>query len=90
MIGETPDNNIAVTSVSLTGLTVNTIYSFKYRVRNKHGWSGFSTITPLITATEPGPMVSPTFSYSNNYPLAVILDWAAPDNGGNPITSYSI
>jgi titin len=90
LIGETPDNNVAVTQVTLTGLTVNTVYSFQYRVRNKHGWSSFSAIAPLLTATVPGPMVTPTFSYSSSTPTSVILTWAAPDDGGNAITAYSI
>jgi hypothetical protein len=90
LIGETPDNNVAVTQVTLTGLTVNTAYSFRYRVRNKHGWSGFSAVTPLLTATVPGPMVTPTFSYSSSTPTAVIVTWPAPDDGGNPITAYTI
>jgi hypothetical protein len=42
LIGEIPDTNTALTSLSLSGLTANTVYTFRFRVKNKHGWSGFS------------------------------------------------
>jgi hypothetical protein len=37
VIGLNPDNLLTV--VSKGGLNTNVVYEFKYRVRNKHGWS---------------------------------------------------
>ena len=75
LIGEIPDNNVAITQVTLTGLTTNKVYSFRYRVRNKHGWSAFSTVSSFLTATVPLPMSAPTFSYSSETPTSAIVTW---------------
>jgi hypothetical protein len=74
----------------LTGLTTNTIYTFRYRVKNKHGWSLFSANKPILSATKPAVMTALSISYSTTVPTNILVSWAAVYNGGNPITSYKI
>lgn len=52
VIGEVPDSLLR--TISKGGLTTNIVYSFRYRVRNKYGWSsGFSPVVKLRAATIP-------------------------------------
>jgi hypothetical protein len=90
LVGEVPANNVAVTSMTLTGLDTNTVYTFRYRVQNKHGWGGYSATVGVLTATVPAAMAAPSFTIDSATPTSVTLEWAAPYNGGNSITSYSI
>jgi hypothetical protein len=53
LVGEIPANNLDVTEVTLNGLTTDRVYSFRYRAANKHGWSGFSEVLGVISATVP-------------------------------------
>ena len=50
----------------MSGLVANTIYTFRYRVANKHGWSAWSPMLKALTATAPGAMVAPTVSLAPN------------------------
>jgi hypothetical protein len=90
LVGEVPDNNIATRELTLSGLATDTVYSFRYRVRNKHGWSDFSDITGILTATAPAGMAAPSFSIENGSPKSVTLAWAAPFDGGDAIKRYKI
>jgi hypothetical protein len=90
LVGEVPANNVAVTSMTLTGLDTNTVYTFRYRVLNKHGWGGYSATVAVLTATVPAAMAAPSFTIDSATPTSVTLEWAAPYNGGNAIASYSI
>jgi hypothetical protein len=48
------------------GLSTNVQYQFRYRVRNKFGWSnGYSPLLTAITATKPNMVAQPTFSIVN-------------------------
>ena len=52
LIGEVPDSLLR--TISKGGLTTNIVYSFRYRVRNKYGWSsGFSPQINVRAATIP-------------------------------------
>lgn len=90
LIGEIPDDNTGTLQMTLPGLNGDTNYAFRYRVKNKHGWSDYSAISSFLTATVPSTMVSPTFSIEPSSPTSVTLSWAEPANGGNNITAYSI
>lgn len=88
LVGEIPANNLAVTEITLTGLNTDMIYSFRYRAANKHGWSEFSDVLGVVTATVPAGVAAPTFSVESTTPTSVTVQWSAPYNGGNSITSY--
>lgn len=90
LVGEVPDNNIDVLEVTLSGLSTDTIYSFRYRVKNKHGWSGFSDTLGVLTATVPAGMSAPSFSIPESSPTSAVITWTIPYNGGNSITAYTI
>jgi hypothetical protein len=85
-----PDTNTAQLALSLSGLVPNTVYTFRYRVKNKHGWSGFSSLLGILTATEPAAMSAPTVSYSSSSPTSIRVAWNAPYSGGSPITAYEV
>ena len=76
--------------MTLTGLYTNKVYSFRYKVKNKHGWSDYSAVSQFITANVPLAPSAPTITISQTNPTSVDVRWQAPDSGGNPITSYSI
>jgi hypothetical protein len=76
--------------MTLSGLATNTIYTFRYRVLNKHGWSSFSSHKQILTATVPAVMTNLVIEYSSAVPTNIEVTWAAPYNGGNPITSYQV
>jgi hypothetical protein len=88
LVGEIPANNLDVTEITLTGLNTNMIYSFRYRAANKHGWSGFSDTLGVVTATVPAGVAALTFTVESATPTSVTIQWSAPYNGGNSITSY--
>jgi hypothetical protein len=68
------------------GLVTNEVYKFRYRIKNKHGWSSFSPIANIRAATIPAKMSTPTFTVNNEVNLRII--WTEPDTGGNPISAY--
>jgi len=90
LVGEVPDTNTAQTALSLSGLVPNTVYAFRYRVKNKHGWSAFSPLLQVLTATVPAAMSPPTVSYSTSTPTSISVVWAAPYSGGSPVTAYAV
>lgn len=60
IIGENP-NNLLLT-ITKGGLNTNTLYKFKYRVRNKFGWSkDYSPYVEIRTATLPSKITTVTF-----------------------------
>ena len=73
LIGEIPANNLAVTEVTLAGLNTNMIYSFRYRAANKHGWSGFSPVLGIVTATIPAAVAALSFSVESGTPTSVTI-----------------
>ena len=55
---------------------------------NKHGWGPFSTGIAIIAASVPQQVSAPTFSIVSD--TNVRIAWLVPNNGGNPISAYSI
>jgi hypothetical protein len=90
LVGEIPDNNLDMTELTLSGLSANTAYAFRYRVKNKHGWSDYSDVSTFVTATMPGQVSAPTFQVMAVSPTDMTLSWDEPATGGNPITAYNI
>ena len=87
VIGFVPDSLIR--TISKGGLTTNVVYSFRYQIRNKYGWStGFSPIVQVRAATIPNQVPSMTFNIQDM--TKVRVGWVQPYNGGSPITSYNI
>ncbi len=80
------------TSVSVTGLTNGTAYTFDVRATNTAGTSTASTrstsVTPVATPTAPG---APTIGAPSAGNASATVRWTAPANtGGSAITGYTI
>lgn len=76
-------------TITKGGLTTDVVYKFKYRVRNKYGWSeGFSPELSARTATLPDQVTGLSFQIVDL--LNVRFSWDQPYNGGSPIISYTI
>ena len=81
--------NIATTSITVSGLTTNTNYYFALTATNSLGTSAQSSplgpITPALSV--PGAPSGLSAVPSNG---SVSLSWTAPNNGGSAITGYTI
>ena len=71
------------------GLTQGATYQFKVRARNVYGYGEFSNIVTILAAQIPAQSDAPvtTFVAAEDN---LVITWVAPDNGGSPITSYTI
>ena len=60
IVGENPNNPLL--TITKGGLNTNTLYKFKYRVRNKFGWSAdYSPYIEVRTATYPSKITTISF-----------------------------
>jgi hypothetical protein len=76
------------TSYTATSLTQGLTYQFKVEARNVYGFSlTYSSIVSILTAQVP---TQPTAPVTTWFPDDVVMTWTAPDNGGSPITGYSV
>jgi len=48
-----PSDSLALTFTVNSGITSGQAYSFWYRAKNVHGWSGYSPVATIYAATEP-------------------------------------
>lgn len=72
IVGENPFSLMLV--VSKTDLATNAVYLFRYRIKNKYGWSEeFSPILSARTATNPS--IVPSLSFSIIEMLSVRIGW---------------
>ena len=70
-----------------TSLIQGRTYQFKVMARNLYGFSALSSTIIVLTAQPPAKPISPTTVWS---PDNVIISWTSPDNGGSPITGYTV
>jgi hypothetical protein len=76
------------TSYTATGLTQGLTYQFKVKARNSYGFSlTYSSIVSILTAQPPAQPSAPVTTWS---PDDVVVTWTAPDDGGSPITGYTV
>ena len=80
-------SGVSGTDYTATGLTQGLEYTFKVRARNDYGYGEFSNSVSVLAAQTPATPIPPQTQFANDQ---VTLTWTAPDNGGSPITSYTI
>lgn len=73
-----------------TGTVSGSTYSFKLRAQNVHGWSDWSTVTSLLSATVPDKMAMVTVTDGILSTTTIKITFVEPSNLGSPITSYLI
>jgi hypothetical protein len=71
----------------MTPVTAGSTYNFKVESRSLFGYSTYSEVYPILSATIPDQPQIPTTSVSINN---LIVAWSAPYNQGSPILGYHI
>ncbi|MDQ1683759.1 MAG: hypothetical protein QOC82_496 [Frankiaceae bacterium] len=78
-----------VTSATVTALANGTAYTFTVTATNAAGTS--ATSTPSSSVTPLGPPGAPTAVTASARNQSAVVSWAAPiNNGGQPITGYTV
>jgi hypothetical protein len=86
LTGETSDSMARLVTVG--SLTEGQTYTFRYRVRNIHGWSPDpSPEVEIMAAEKPSAPVTPTTELQGT---SAAITWVAPSENGSPILSYLI
>jgi predicted phage tail protein len=77
-----------VTSITLTGLTNGTAYTFKVSATNAAGTGPQSAASNAVTPA--GPPAAPTNVAATAHASSAAVSWTAPADGGSPLTSYTV
>jgi hypothetical protein len=81
---------VQTTTYTATGLTQGLTYRFKVQARNIYGFSLGTTNEVIILAAQiPDVPSAPVTSFIANSDT-VQVNWVAPNDGGSPITSYTV
>ena len=83
-------NNVTNTFYTyLTNITSVATHSFRVTARNVIGYSQYSPVLEIISATTPSAPEAPTTSnFDDDY---ILIRWKEPaDDGGSPIIGYKI
>ena len=78
------------TSANITGLTNGTAYTFTVSAANGVGTGPASAASSQITPTAPTTPAAPANVTATAGNQSATVSWAAPANGGSPITGYTI
>lgn len=87
----TTTQNSSSTSITFTGLTIGTTYTYAVAAYNSAGVSSYSSYSSSVVAcTVPQAPIIGTASMTSGDKTATVT-WTAPsDNGGSSITGYSV
>ncbi len=83
-----PVNDGAATQTTITGLQNGGSYRFRFRARNKAGWSDFGPLSPV--ATPAGVPFAVTDLSAADNDQASTLTFTAPGDNGSAITGYKV
>lgn len=78
------------TSTTVTGLAGGTTYTFTVKALDGNGASAASAQSNAVTPTAATAPGTPTGVTAQGDSTAAIVRWTAPDNGGDPISSYDV
>ena len=76
------------TSVTVTGLTNGTAYTFKVAATNAVGTGPQSAASNAVTPA--GPPAAPTNVVATAHASSAAVSWTAPSDGGSPLTMYTV
>ena len=82
--------NPPAASTTVTGLTNGTAYTFTVAATNAIGTGTASAPSAAVTPAPPTVPGAPTAVAAGAGNAAATVSWAAPSNGGSPITSYTV
>ena len=88
--GTNDDDASTTTSINITDLTLNTQYTFRVAAVSSIGQGAYSanvTATTNALTVPDAPTISPNPTVTLD---SVSISWNKPDNGGSPITGYSV
>lgn len=88
LIGSTV-NSLATQITIQQGIVKGKSYRFRYRALNKYGWGEYSEIATVIAGQAPSKPAAPQFDSATNTEINLVLNLLV-DNGGLPITSYTL
>ena len=71
----------------VTDLTPGQEYRFKVDARNSAGYGAFSNIAVISAAAVPAQPLAPETQQDLTN---IRLTWQTPDDGGSPITGYTV
>jgi len=72
---------------TITGLTNGIVYDVQVRAINSNGNGPYSATTNGTPRTIPAAPAAPTITAGDT---TMTVSWVAPDNGGSPITGYTV
>ena len=92
VIGGADDPNALVTVLTLDSAYIQkgVTYSFRYRVLNEKGWSGFSPETQVEAADSPSQPDAPTLVSASSTTFELEFNLGTIDNNGSQILSYRL
>ena len=79
----------ALTYTRTTGVSAGSIYNFKVRAKNIHGWGPFSPVGTIKAASSPAQMSAVTTSIDTSTG-GVKISWTAPFDNNDAIIGYKI
>jgi hypothetical protein len=86
VVGEASENLQRV--ITVTPVVAGWAYTFRYRVKNIHGWSpGYSPEATVVAANKP---TAPATVTTQLIGTSVRIDWAPPAANGAPIQYFTI
>lgn len=86
-MGESSDST-ALTLTKSDSVSSGNTYVFRYRVKNVHGWSGYSPTVSVVAAEIPATPSAATTAIAGVDSITV--SWSAPSANGQAITAYKI
>jgi hypothetical protein len=82
-------NSMETVYLISTGITVGTLYRFRYRALNTNGWSEFSPINYIAAATVPARPPTPKFLSATITSVTLSL-FKSINSRGSQINSYEL
>lgn len=81
--------SLSLSYIIKTGIERGVSYRFRYRARNKVGWSSWSPTASLSASTIPTAPSKPTYVSSTDDQIVLAFTQSS-DNGGSLITGYEV